>query len=784
MSKRLVDTSRPDEFSPSVRQPGRRPRRVPGWIAVVIGFVLVGPGLMAAAWGQQPMGQPTGIINRFLADGAGGDRPGFFYYGVNGADRGLGYRGSYMTLGGYIPYAEDDLGGFWAADLRGHLSTYGGFFSNVGMVRKQFIGGTLLGVGVFWDYDGDQNQYSDTTITDSSGSYVFAGGQTYQQVGVSGEWLTDFGNLRSNGYIPVGSTAGLLGPFVGNSLLAVNGINAALGGADLELGAYIPGLADWAGMISVGGYAFGNSRYEFPAGGPAVPWFGGVYTRLDMTFIRNWDFSLQANNDSYFDWTGFARLTYRMGSSRRRNVPDQVEQPMMRNEHIVRAHQTPEQAINPTTNLPWRIIHVDNSNAVVGTGNGTAENPFKTLADGRDHATQAFDVVYLHAGISAQTPYSIPVPPANPLLNPDPLGTPPAFPNQFANSYYFQANNQYLVGEGSSLLLNTVHHGPVSLAAGPNTSYPVIANAAGAAIVLTSMAGDVTNATVDHVQIRDSYVGISDGPAGLPANGYASVNDVQIVGTGPSQRGVDISHSQGVATFNFTNMSLSGLTRDGFFVDGGTGAPNVNISSSRITDTGGSAIYATNVFGTGRVRAEGTFIQDSTGPGVYAKDANLTFASGAIRGAGTAGVYAEDNSVVQVTNSIFDDVQVGVHATAQAAGAVLNATINENTIRTSSNGPAIILSTPSPSNTAEVRAYVIKNQLYVPANGDGILLFDGSPAGIPGTAELYVKAADKADLRALNGGATVREVFPLSATPEVPAPPNYDPSLFIPLPPQ
>ena len=37
------------------------------------------------------------------------------------------------------------------------------------------------------------------------------------------------------------------------------GLDAALGGADLEVGAYIPALADFAGMISVGGYTFGNS---------------------------------------------------------------------------------------------------------------------------------------------------------------------------------------------------------------------------------------------------------------------------------------------------------------------------------------------------------------------------------------------------------------------------------------------------------------------------------------------------------------------------------------------
>ncbi|MFT7980856.1 hypothetical protein ACMYMQ_23435, partial [Salmonella enterica subsp. enterica serovar Enteritidis] len=78
------------------------------------------------------------------------------------------------------------------------------------------------------------------------------------QVGISGEWLTDYGNLLSNGYIPVGSTAYTLGapgnPFTGNYLLCQNGLDTALGGADLEVGAYLPGLADWAGMISVGGY--------------------------------------------------------------------------------------------------------------------------------------------------------------------------------------------------------------------------------------------------------------------------------------------------------------------------------------------------------------------------------------------------------------------------------------------------------------------------------------------------------------------------------------------------
>ena len=122
-------------------------------------------------------------------------------------------------------------------------------------------------------------------------------------------------------------------------------------------------------MISVGGYTYGNANewsQGTEIGQRMVPFFGGVYTRFDMTVANNWDINLQYNNDPFFDSTGFARLTYRMGGSRRRNVPDRLEQPLMRNEHIVRAHQTPEYLTNTQNNgTPWNVIHVDNTAAPV-----------------------------------------------------------------------------------------------------------------------------------------------------------------------------------------------------------------------------------------------------------------------------------------------------------------------------------------------------------------------------------------------------------------------------------
>jgi hypothetical protein len=754
--------------------------------------------------GQGAMAPAGGVVNRAVAgfQNLNENGPGWLYYGINAADRGLGYRGSYMTLGGFIPYAEDDLGGFWSADLRTHLSNYGGFFSNVGAVRKQFLGGTILGIGVYWDYDGDQSQYSDTTITDTSGSYVFAGGQSYSQIGVSGEWLTDYGNLRSNGYIPVGATAQTMGPFVGNSLLCTTGINAALAGADLEVGAYIPGLSDWAGMISVGGYAFGNSRYDLANGQDVVPWFGGVYTRLDVTLVRNWDFSLQYNNDSFFDSTGFARLTYRMGGSRRRNVPDQMEQPMMRNEHIVRAHQAPEQAINPFTSDPWRVIHVDNSTTDTPTGNGTAQSPFATLAQAQAAAANPYDIVFVHQGNSLNSPYQ--------------------------GGFTFQADNQYLVGQGTSLEIPTVSCGVISFGslAGSGSGYPVITappadGAADAAIVLTN--GGAKDVTVDHVKIVGSPVGISDG-VGLPS-GKATVNDVQIVGNAAGQTGVVIQDlAGGNATLHFTQMNLQSLTADGFVVDGqataGGSNPMVNISNSTIKDTSGSALVVNSIAGSGRVRLANSTIDGTTGSGVTVTGANAIVQASTITNVGIYGVQvsgapvianvtqASGTSTVQVVDSTIN-ATIGVQGSAPSTGDLLNLTINRNQFVAPLGGNGINLaingSGTTPGTSGAINANIVGNRISVVGT---TAVATGTAGGITapttvrsdiylttsntttGLNSLSIKASSQDNLVALNTNArvTTSPIFnPVNTgttsplTPP-PPPPNYDPALIVPLP--
>ena len=642
--------------------------------------------------------------------------PGLFYYGINAADQGLGYNGSYMTFGGFIPYAEDDLGGFWSADIRSHLSGYGGFFSNVGFVRKQFIGGAIGGIGVYWDYDGDQSQYplNGSCGTGQLGQF----GHTYNQVGISGEFLTDFGNLRSNGYIPVGTTAytaGAIGSsFYQNYAMCQYGLDAALAGADLEVGAYIPGLSDWAGMVSVGGYAYGNTQSQWSHGTQAnqavVPYFGGVYTRLDMTFLENWDFSLQYNNDSVFDSTGFARLTYRMGGSRRRNVPDQMEQPMMRNEHIVRKHQTPEVAINPATGTPWKVIHVNN--AVATSGNGSDASPVKTLAEASAIATNAWDIVFVHQGLSRTT-------------------TP------YGGTFDFGNQNQYLVGDGAGFALPSVCC-VVNLSTGAGFT-PLLSNPAGDSVFIDGVIAG--GATVANLDILGSQTGIyaTGNLTGLPSVAYPAgqatlVQNVTISGndTSASQSGAFFYKASGNVTF--TDTAIANMTDGGLVITGNGAAPlNLDYQGSITSDTslnGGAVspiIYIAEVQ-TGAINI-------ATGGGAIGSNV-----PNAVSDTGGSGIQIVTNAVGTTINignvSLKDNAQTAISLSNDDSTTTISADSGTG-IQKATNGAAISVIGGSPSfeyigpitnglpNTGGTTSYLLS--VAGTLGGDVTLIATGSP---------------------------------------------------------
>jgi len=625
------------------------------------------PGITEAQTGQTAMIPAGGVLNRAVAglQQFNQNGPGFFYYGINAADRGLGYNGSYMTFGGYIPYSEDDLGGLWAADLRSHLSVNGGFFSNVGLVRKQFLGGTLLGVGLFWDFDGDENQYPAAGVC---GTEYGQFGHSYNQIGVSGEWLTDFGNFRSNGYMPVGTTAYTAGapgsPFYQNFVMCQYGLDTALSGADLEVGAYIPGLSDWAGMISVGGYALGNSRYDWSVGPQTgkdvVPWFGGVYTRLDMTFANNWDFSLQGNNDSYFDWTGFARLTYRMGGSRRRNVPDQMEQPMMRNEHIVRAHQTPVFALNPATGGRWRAFHVNNAGNA--TGNGSAEAPFLTIAEANAAATNPYDIVLVNRGLSTYNP------------------TTGVVSNGYADNFVPLAANQYFIGDGAAFAIPTICCGPLDIAVATN-GRPVLSNPLGASITLAD------GLRTSNFSIINSAIGIAGpGPSGSLSSPErpALATNIDIYRgpghVGPTQ-GIAITAATGKADFQAVNIGkvvVTGSTSQDWTMSNGSvlvdgGSPQVTFSEGTIVNNNGHMLHVNDTTAgsvTLVAQAGKPFIENGTGILVENAAGDVTVQS-KVPGTTSTIIKSAENGIAVINSpgtQKFNDVQILASGTGGGSG--------------------------------------------------------------------------------------------------------------------
>jgi hypothetical protein len=296
---------------------------------------------------------------------------------------------------------------------------------------------------------------------------------------------------------------------------------------------------------------------------------------------------------------------------------------------------------------------------------------------------------------------------------------------------------------------------------------------------------------VDHLEIRDSYVGISDGP-GLPTNGYASVNDVRIIGTGPSQRGIEITglNGAGDSTINFTNMELRNLTRDGLVVDTsgglGTADPRVNLSASTIRDIDGAGVIARNLVANGRVRVADSTITRTSRQGILAENGQLSVYSSRISRAGLAGVSATESSTVQVSDSIFTAVDIGIQGTANQRSSVLNLTVNDNLIVPTRIGNGIVVATPNnttTTGTVTANTNIIGNRVI--SNGDqDIVLFDGTTGAGIASADIWVKAASLANLRQINANATVLNAFPNDPRPALPPPPNYDPTLVVPLPPQ
>jgi hypothetical protein len=331
-------------------------------------------------------GFTTGVSGRagtnlrlFQSEGRALPMPGRIWVETNLGD-GLGYDGSYFTLGGKTHLADDFLDGRWLLETQGHVSENGGFFGNLGVERVFSLknAGADITLGGWLDYDGDE---------------VGAFSHTFWQAAFNGSIRTAKWDLVGNAYIPLGDTVftqGELGrvSFWENNVALRAGLDTALQGYDVTLRAKPMQFANYNGSVDVGLYGYQSD---------AVPYFTGIRTRAGLQSHNGWRLSGELNRDDLFGWTGVVQLGFTWGVNDRgisAGLGNDLD-PTMRNDHIVRFQQDVVLAIDPDTGLAYNVIHVDNR--ADGTGIGTFESRFRSLGDA-NAASAPDDIIFVHRG--------------------------------------------------------------------------------------------------------------------------------------------------------------------------------------------------------------------------------------------------------------------------------------------------------------------------------------------------------------------------------------------------
>ncbi len=294
--------------------------------------------------------------------------PGRLWVRTTAADQGLGFDGSFATLGLKTHLFEDSWNGRWLGETRLHYSIDNEeFFGNFGIERVFTLESAKadLVTGFWADYDGDtQGNFSND----------------FSQVSANVAVRTEKWDLVGNGYFPVGitdfTTAGPNGDnfFLGSNIVLTPGIDSALRGFDVTLRMRPKFLSFGNGIIDFGGYGYSSELIDFFSGGRA---------RLGFQLRNGASIVAEVNHDDRFNTTGSLGFGWAFGprgSARGssggigRDLAETV-----RNDHIVRFNQGFELAIDPATGLAFNVRHVNNT-ADAAFGNGTFETPYTSLA--------------------------------------------------------------------------------------------------------------------------------------------------------------------------------------------------------------------------------------------------------------------------------------------------------------------------------------------------------------------------------------------------------------------
>ena len=464
--------------------------------------------------------------------------PGRLWFETNFADRGLGFNGNYLTLGGKTRLFQDRFDGRWLFEGQIHQSIEddGGFFANVGLERVFSIepANADISIALFYDYDGDDQQ-------------IFSDG--FNQLGITTAIKSRHVDLIANGYFPINTKSFTLGDptgqniFVGNNIALQAGIENALQGFDVTMRVRPKQLAFANGYIDFGGYHY-NSEDDLTDN------FAGGRLRAGFQLINSLNLVAEVNQDERFDTTGVLSVGWTFGNtnsgfgSEYAGLARDLEH-LTRNDHIVRFSQDLVVAINPLTGFPINVVHANNT--ATGPGDGTFESPFPTLA-GAENASTVNDVIFVDVGDGTDTGYQ--------------------------DGITLQDNQQLLSSGGTQFVQNA---DGTLVAISNNGVGATISNAGGNAVVTLANNNIVGGLNIDAIGANFGVFGsgITGGTFGGGTFNNLSISGANLDGIG----------LQGVAgDWDFNSNNIAGNSRDGIFINGTVGSDAVFTFDQNVID--------------------------------------------------------------------------------------------------------------------------------------------------------------------------------------------------------
>ena len=483
--------------------------------------------------------------------------PGRYWFGVNLADNGFGYSGSYASLGAKTRLFDDYFDGRWLVEGRGHVSLdRGDFFGNVGVERVFSIdaAGADIVFGAWYDRDGDQ-----------PGAFA----HTMDQFAVNAAIKTQRYDIYGNGYIPVGTTDYSLGDPTGRSVFFRNniviqpGIDSALEGWDANLRFRPEAVAMVNGSAEIGVYNYQSDLIDS---------FVGVRTRFGFQALQGMIVNLDMNYDERFDFTAGLRLGWMLGgrgpAAEYAGLGRDLEQ-ANRPDHITRFQQDLVLAVDPDTGVPYVVWHVDNT-ASAG-GDGSFESRFDTLADAQAASGQQ-NIIFVHNGDGTTTGMDTGI---------------------------ALKDGQLLLGDGVTHYIPVQNGNLFGVYNDRDGLRPTITNLAGNAVTLADR-NTVRGFVIDGAGTNMTNGIFGDGTVNTLSNG--TIEDVTIQGV-PLLNGISLNAASG--TWQINRNDISSALIDGIFIDNvaDTNArfffDSNNVSDNRrdgihIEDWNGSRVLLTN----------------------------------------------------------------------------------------------------------------------------------------------------------------------------------------------